>query len=218
MQTILNYLKKLDFSEFESKLYLILLKTGSMTVAELAQKADINRTAAYGYINALLKKGVISETKGTHNKITANPPAQLYYLVDQKISAASLLKEDLSDIVPFLNRSYMQSTTDNGSEIKYFKGRNNVKAIYTDLLKANKIRAYFNPEDLGKHFLRILHYLMKLLNVTPHLLSMRLLKIPNMPEPTMFMIAKRKDTIGNFYLKILSLLQMISLCMMVRLQ
>jgi sugar-specific transcriptional regulator TrmB len=152
MKKIIGYLERLDFSETEAKLYLILLKTGSLSVADLASKADINRTAAYSHIDELLKKGVISQAKGISSKVTANPPAQLHNLVDQKISTANVLKEELSPIVGYLNSTYMQSKTSKDSEIKYFKGRNNVKAIYEDVLKAKTIRAYFNPEDLENIF------------------------------------------------------------------
>jgi sugar-specific transcriptional regulator TrmB len=152
MKTIYKYLLQLDFSETEAKLYLILLKTGSMTVADLAQKADINRSAAYSHIHALLKKGVISQGKGATSKVTANPPAQLEYLVEQKISTTKRLKEELFPIVTMLNTTFMQMKAANESEIRYYKSRNSVKAIYTDVLKADKIRAYFNPDDLEKTF------------------------------------------------------------------
>lgn len=152
MNTVSNYLSRLGFSEKEAKTYLILLKVGSMNVTSLAQKADINRTAAYGYINSLIKKRVVSQAKGTSSKIIANPPAQLHNLVDQRISTVNVLQEELPAIVTFLNTSFMRTHTTRDSDIHYYKGRNSVKAIYTEVLKANKIRAYFTPEDLMKTF------------------------------------------------------------------
>jgi sugar-specific transcriptional regulator TrmB len=152
MKKILDYLKRLDFSEPEAKLYLTLLKTGSMTVAELAKKAAINRTAAYGHINSLLEKGVISQAKGATSKLQANPPAQLHYLVDQKISTANILQEELSPIITMLNSTFMQSKSVPNSEMRYYKGKNSVKAIYEEVLKASKIRSYFSPVDIQKTF------------------------------------------------------------------
>jgi sugar-specific transcriptional regulator TrmB len=147
-RTIINYLRKLDFSETEAKLYIILLQKGSMSIADLAEKAKLNRTATYGYITRLLEKGVISKSKGASNKITANPPEQLHYLVDEKLSAANILQEQLFSVVTTLNTTFMRSTRVNESEMKYFKGRKGIRAIYDDCLKSNKICSYFNPKEI----------------------------------------------------------------------
>ncbi len=85
MKNVLIYLKQLGLSETEAKLYIVLLKSGSLTVAELAESAKINRTAAYSHINSLLEKGIIAKVKGSTNKIAANPPDDLRYLVEQKL-------------------------------------------------------------------------------------------------------------------------------------
>ncbi len=152
VRTIINYLKKLDLSETEAKLYLLLLPKGSMTVSELAQKAKINRTAAYGYVSTLLERGLISTSKGASKQITANPPEQLHYLVDEKLSEANMLKEQLFPIVTTLNESFMQAHGQSESDIKYYKGKNSVNAIYNDLLKSDTIRAYFDAKDLKRAF------------------------------------------------------------------
>jgi sugar-specific transcriptional regulator TrmB len=152
VKKIIDYLRRLEFSEQEAKIYLILLKAGSLTVAEIARKAGINRTAAYGHIYSLLEKGVFSQTKGSSSKIQANPPAQLNHLVDQKIEFANVLKEDLSPIITMLNASYMQSKPHAQSETRYYKGKMGVKSIYEESLKATKIRSYFNPIDIVKTF------------------------------------------------------------------
>jgi sugar-specific transcriptional regulator TrmB len=150
MKKIIEYLEKLDFSKTEANLYIILLQKGSMTVSELAEKANINRTAAYGYINTLLDKGVIAKSTGVLNKVTANPPEQLHYLVDEKLSAAKILQEQLYPLVTDLNSIYLRSTLSNESEMKYFKGRAGIKAIYEDCLKSDNIKAYYNPKEINK--------------------------------------------------------------------
>ncbi|MBU3978446.1 helix-turn-helix domain-containing protein, partial [Patescibacteria group bacterium] len=78
MKKILDYLKQLDFSEIEAKLYLTLLESGQMSVAELAQVININRTAAYTHIYSLLDKGVIVEAMiGSRKKFIAIEPERL---------------------------------------------------------------------------------------------------------------------------------------------
>ena len=95
MKKVLDYLEQLEFSKIEADLYLLLLKSGLSTVADLAQAAHINRTAAYGYIHSLLQKGVIAKVKGSVNKIVANPPEHLRYLVEQKANSVKSLEMEL---------------------------------------------------------------------------------------------------------------------------
>jgi predicted transcriptional regulator len=147
MKKIIEFLEKLEFSETEANLYIILLQRGSMTVSELAEKAKLNRTATYTYITRLLEKGVIAKSKSLSNKVTANPPEHLHYLVNEKLSAASLLQEQLSPIVTALNSSFMKNLQDSESEMKYFRGRNGIRAIYNDCLHSDQVRSYFNPKE-----------------------------------------------------------------------
>lgn len=152
MKKIIEFLEKLEFSKTETKLYITLLQKGSMTVSELAEKVKLNRTAIYGYINKLLEKGVISRSKGNSNKIIANPPERLHFLVDEKVSSVHLLQEQLFPVVTALNSSFMQSLDSDKSDVKYFKGKAGVKAIYEDCLKATEIRAYYNPTEIQRYF------------------------------------------------------------------
>ena len=46
MEKIVDYLKQLDLSDVEAKLYLTLLQTGPSSVRDLAQTIDIKRTTA----------------------------------------------------------------------------------------------------------------------------------------------------------------------------
>lgn len=152
MKNNIDYLEQLGFSEVESKLYLLLLKSGSITVAELAEKAKINRTATYSHINTLLEKGIIAKVKGISNKIAANPPEHLHYLVEQKAIHIGMLQEKLPLVISSLNSVFSPIQNELKSETKYYRGKSGVKAIYQEILHSNKIRAYFNPGDLHKVF------------------------------------------------------------------
>lgn len=152
MKQIFNYLQQLNFSEIEAKLYILLLKSGPMTVADLAVTAKTNRTATYSHINSLLEKGVIAKVKGASNKISANPPEHLQHLVEQKLTSALTLKKTFPTVVNTLNLSFPQIRTMPSSEIKYYKGKTGVKKIYEECLKSQKIRAYYCPTDLEKTF------------------------------------------------------------------
>lgn len=152
MKNIVTFLKQLDLSTTEIKIYLKLLSSGAMTVSELAEKVKLNRTAIYNHINSLLKKGLIRQLQGKTIRIEANPADNLYHLVDHRINAANLLRDSLPSVVNGLNKYNNTQTINTTSETKYFKGVIGVKAIYQDSLKAKTIRCYYNPKDLECFF------------------------------------------------------------------
>lgn len=148
MKQVIDYLEQLEFSKIEAELYISLLESGPMSVAELAEAVKINRTAAYAYINSLLNKGVVVKIKGKSNKIAANSPENLNYLVEQRLSIAKNLKEKLPPIISVLNASFPRLRANSDSEMKYYKGRNGVKAIYEECLKAKELRSYYSAADI----------------------------------------------------------------------
>jgi len=145
INNVLTYLQQLGFSATEAKLYIILLKSGPITVAALAEKSNTNRTAAYAHINSLLLKGIITKVKGSTNKIAANSPDYLHNLVEQKAIQIGMLQEKLPSVISLLNSSISTQDHSLQSEMKYYKGKNGARAIYSDMFKAKEIRSYFNP-------------------------------------------------------------------------
>ncbi len=144
MKKILDYLKQLDFSEIEAKLYLTLLESGQMSVAELAQTAKINRTAAYSYIYSLLEKGVIVEAMiGLRKKLIAIEPERLEYLIDQKYRKVKMLHQEFPTVLKAIKSSFSQSEiTPEEPAIKYFNGKSGVRSIYEDSFKAQEICSF----------------------------------------------------------------------------
>lgn len=63
MDQNIQLLSQFGFSEQEAELYLICLKIGRPSVAEIARKTKKNRTAVYFHLNHLLQKGIIQEVK-----------------------------------------------------------------------------------------------------------------------------------------------------------
>lgn len=55
----LNALPHLGLTEYESRLYLVLVKVGPIKASELSFGAQIPRTKAYGAINELERKGLL---------------------------------------------------------------------------------------------------------------------------------------------------------------
>ena len=59
MQTsqLINKLKTLGFKEYESRIFLVLIKNSSLSASEIADKANIRRTAVYETLKSFAEKG-----------------------------------------------------------------------------------------------------------------------------------------------------------------
>ena len=149
MNSVIEYLKHLDLSETEAKIYLTLIENGPKRVRELAESVGLKRTTTYFHIDSLIKKGLIAEeVKGSGARIVANPPQWLKYLVDNKIKTAQILQEQYPTIVKTINTAFSRSQTpEEETEIKYFTGIKSVEFIYEEAFKCDEIRSYVKVNE-----------------------------------------------------------------------
>lgn len=151
MDKIVDYLKQLDLSDVEAKLYLTLLQTGPTSVRDLAVTIEIKRTTAYFYLDQLVDKGLIMKlVKGSKKLVAANEPENLKTLVEAKLESANAVQQGFPDILKTLSTSLPKEGTYGDAEIKYYKGKTGVKKIYEEALKAKELRSYVNFEILRK--------------------------------------------------------------------
>src|SRR5216683_4756137 len=122
MDNIVDYLKQLDLSDVEAKLYLTLLQTGPASVRDLAQTIDIKRTTAYFYIDQLVDKGLIMKlVKGSKKLVAANEPENLKILVEKKLKNANDVQKKFPDILKALTTSLPKENNSGDAEIKYYR-------------------------------------------------------------------------------------------------
>jgi sugar-specific transcriptional regulator TrmB len=153
MENILSFLKQLDLSEIEAKLYLNLLKNGPTSVRDLALTIEIKRTTAYFYIDQLVDKGlVMKQVRGSKKLVAANPPETLEHLVEKKVTSANIVEQSFPAILKTLTENLPQHSASVDAEIKYYKGKNGVRKIYEDALRSKEIRAYVNLSELEEVF------------------------------------------------------------------
>ncbi len=153
MDKINNFFKHLDLSDGEAKTYLTLLKSEALSVRELASKTGIKRTTAYLYIDQLIEKGLIIRlVKGSRKLVAATEPKEnLSILAEKKLQTAKNIKEELPDMLKTITAS-IPTMKDTEAEIKYYKGKNGVKKIYEESLKAKELRSFVNLSDIEKNF------------------------------------------------------------------
>lgn len=153
MDKIVDYLKQLELSEVEAKLYLTLLQTGPASVRDLAQTIEIKRTTAYFYIDQLVDKGLIMKlVKGSKKLVAANEPENLQHLVEEKVANAKEVEKKFPEILKILATSLPQSADAGNAEVRYYKGVNGVKKIYEEALSSKELRSYVNLNDVESFF------------------------------------------------------------------
>jgi len=153
MEKINKFLKQLELSDIEAKIYITLLESGPTTVRELAEAIDIKRTTTYTYINQLIEKGLITEVmKGFHKQIAANQPENLQFLIEKRLETAVTLQKNFPDILKTMGTIMPQTKNSEETEIKYFKGINGVKTIYEEAINSNEIRSYANLIEVRNLF------------------------------------------------------------------
>jgi sugar-specific transcriptional regulator TrmB len=153
MENIVDYLKQLDLSDAEAKLYLTLLQTGPIRVRELAQTVDIKRTTAYFYIDELIEKGLIMKlVRGSKKLVAASDPENLKILVEKKIQKANEVQNAFQGILNTLHTSLSKESSTTRDEIRYYSGKSGVKKIYEEALLGSELRLYLSLSEVAPLF------------------------------------------------------------------
>ncbi len=153
MDKLIEYLKHLDLSDAEARIYLRLLQTGPTSVRELAQTVDIKRTTAYFYIDQLVEKGLIMKlVRGSKKLVAANEPENLNILVEEKLKQANQVQKEFPTILSSLTNAIPIENSIGNAEVRYYKGANGVKKIYEEALQSDVLMSYVNITDVENMF------------------------------------------------------------------
>jgi sugar-specific transcriptional regulator TrmB len=200
MEHIVDYLKQLDLSDAEAKLYLTLLKSGPASVRDLAQTVDIKRTTAYFYIDQLVEKGLIMKiVKGSKKLVSANEPENLKVLVEEKLRKANEVQKGFPEILKALTTSLPKENTNGEAEIKYYKGKNGVKKIYENVLKTKELRSYVDMSKIAEVFPENYKLFNNAVKKNPDIKMYEL--VENSPEAKQYV--KSFSNMKNYYAKLL---------------
>ncbi len=137
-------LQNLGLSEKEAKVYTTALELGSDTVQNIAKQAGINRATTYVQIDALKKKGLMSEIeKGKKTYYTAESPDILSRLVDKEEIQLNFKKQELMRVLPNLANFFSKSSPDSDKpKVRFFEGDDGVAQIRKDFLKTRNETIY----------------------------------------------------------------------------
>ncbi len=144
-------LKKIGLEEKEAKVYLAALELGPTSIQNLARKSTVKRSTVYEMIKNLKKMGLISETtKGKRKLMIASEPENIKKSIAEK---GKLLTQILPQLKSISNIGFTKP------KIMFFEGKEGIKEIYRDTLKAkSKMALWISPiqdivETVGEDFL-----------------------------------------------------------------
>jgi len=110
MERLQASLLRLGFSQKEAAMYLAALELGSAPVQILAKRAGVNRATAYGLIDALIGRGLLSKVaKGKKGEFAAEHPERLCALLRLQQQTLSEQEQMVRELLPLFSALHNQS-------------------------------------------------------------------------------------------------------------
>lgn len=143
-------------NEKQARVYLACLELGKAKVPEIARKAEVKRTTAYGILDELTRWGLVSHVfRGRLKFFTAQDPRTLVDLLESN-------KKAVEHILPGLTALF--ATHHLRPRLQFFEGREGIKRIYEDtlmcrskkILQIVRVRDFidFPGGDFSKEYIR----------------------------------------------------------------
>lgn len=138
-------LENIGLTKSEIKAYLGLLELNSASASEIAEKSGLYRKNTYDALNKLIKKGLVSFAKIENKRIfNATHPQRLLEFVE-------LRKKEINSILPELKTIFKSSPIKD--EVLVYKGKEGLKTIFEDIIKAKLDYDKFGSGEKFKDFL-----------------------------------------------------------------
>lgn len=137
-EKVKNILTKIGLTDVQSRMYIIILKSGGIKISRAAKLLQINRTNAYQVVDKLKELGLIWESLGQNGKVLQ---AYGIEVISKKLN---LIENEFSDLntrlqsmEPFF-RPYMQKQNLKNASLKSFIGSEGLDLILDDIIEASK--------------------------------------------------------------------------------
>ena len=129
-EQIRETLKNIGLGHNESKIYLTLIKLGPSMAGRVAKESNIDRSACYDSLKALIKKGLVSYViEANRKKFAAANPGKLKEYLREK-------QELVDSVLP--NLSEMFKAKEEKSQVSMYKGLKGLKTVFDDILESAK--------------------------------------------------------------------------------
>lgn len=132
-------LSDLGMSNGEIKVYLALLKLGSVQVSKIKEKTRLHRTTIYDFLEKLLNKGLVNYVVRNNVKhYSATDPRKLLDLIKEKES-------QINNILPDL--MHLSEIKEDEIKVEVYKGVEGIKTILNQILRNGKDYVIFGIDE-----------------------------------------------------------------------
>ena len=133
-------LEEFGLTNKEAEIYLILLKTGHATAAEISKKTNILRQSVYDILDKMMARGIIAESTTNNIKVFHSvDPKILLQMIDNK---KKLLAAAMPEFAELAIGSKSQLN------VKTFIGMKGLKSIWDDMLVVGKDTYFIIDYDI----------------------------------------------------------------------
>lgn len=130
MSKVEDIIKKIGLNENEVKIYLALLKYGQSVISDISRHSGVKRGTVYQYIDDLTARNIVRKTvKGKRILYYPEDPKKLLKILDHTRRA-------FNEIFPELNAMY--ATTSSKPAVRYYEGKDGLRAVYREMTKTSK--------------------------------------------------------------------------------
>ena len=130
-------LKNIGLSENEIKIYLTLLRTGTLTAYELSQKTGIYRVHVYDKLEQLMNKGLVTYVyHGAKKYFNATSPEKIKHYLEEKKKKLEAHEEEIERLLPQLKALTILPHED--THVEVFKGKEGIKYFLKDIITTKK--------------------------------------------------------------------------------
>lgn len=138
-------LQEIGFTKYESKIYLTLLSSGSMSAGDLAKKIGLHRRTVYDLLDRMIEKGIVA--------FVVEEGVKKYLAVDAKILLEILDKkrQSLISIIPQLN---LLNSSNEQESVSMFKGQSGVRRIFEQQLADKKTVYIISGPQMASNYLK----------------------------------------------------------------
>ena len=152
-----NELEQMGLTQYESKIYLTLLKEGSSTGRQVRKNSDVPQGKTYEILKNLITKGFVAEKKDKIKQFLAiNPETAVKQYCTQKINKIADLQQNLVlELRRLRKKEELPSITE---RVSLLAGMDAVQVVATELLENSKkeYKVMYTYEQLFYPVIRLL--------------------------------------------------------------
>ncbi len=129
----MSLLSGLGLSQAEARVYLTLLRTGTSSIRQVADKSGVNRGSVYDALKELTARGLVGfRIKGERRKYFAESPQKIKDLIAARLADTERLGREAGKVIPAL-MSY--SSPSGAPQVRFYEDDEGIELILRDVLQ-----------------------------------------------------------------------------------